>query len=940
MAQCVWLLTFEHPSDLHPVYMRFGADKQTVAWDAMGIEGLQTFLNHSLFFCPTLAHTPHIILLNPRQKVDSMPQVVHPLLSDGVEARGYQLRSLERILSFSSLMVMPTGFGKTAVEWMTMADFLRKGSNKIVLIAPTTGLVDQQRTMAVERLNLDEERIVSYTGETGPQKREALWNQATVVMATPQVIRNDAMNGIIDLAEVDLLILDEAHHATGNHAYAQVGNLYQRTNPKGRVLAATASPGSTLRNINEVRTNLNAHNLDLCKRDEPLLSDYDVDMNIHTHTVDLPRALETLITPLRTHFNEEVSHLQRLGFMPTKEYIGTNDIERAQQSASRAIQQRDVRGYDAARRVADLRRIHILINLLQTQGTQVAKAFLNRAEEEGRSGRKTNRMLALPVIHQLRLALNDVGELHPKSSIVETLVKQEITAKPEGKVLIFTEYRDSVDRIVEVLRQHEGLEPDAFIGQSSRGSQKGMTQKQQLAQLNRFRSGEINVLVATSVGEEGLDVPAADLVVLYEPVPSAVRAIQRRGRTARQRAGSVHVLIAKNTRDAYVHRASERQEENMHRLMTRLVRQKQLNETYVVSEDALEAFSVKTDTETLPAKAFLEQELVRLAPVQEEESNSIEPDIQPAKRNDNVAPPLRPDQIRPQAQASLFHFDQPAPTPAESAKLRANMDVVLNAAEEEIASLSDVRGQGEVIYIDHREARSTLPSYLKGLGFKTSFTQLPYGDLRLSERVLIERKSARDLLESVKSGRLLNQCRSLAASAQRPLLMIETGGEGQYSVHPNAVLGALAHITLDLGVPVVMVKGPLEAAHFIAVAVRQEHEALERLHRFASDSSEEHGNVRAAIARANRELEAIAQEPEASHPWLDDQREHLARCYEHTVNSLVEQAPHLKQTLMHFSPDIGRLFSATDADFTEQTGCSVEDAKQALALLHGNFTNQ
>ena len=118
----------------------------------------------------------------------------------------------------------------------------------------------------------------------------------------------------------------------------------------------------------------------------------------------------------------------------------------------------------------------------------------------------------------------------------------------------------------------------------------------------------------------------------------------------------------------------------MHRLMIRLVRQKQLNETYVVSEDALEAFSVKTDAETLPAKAFLEQELVRLAPVQEEESNSIETDIQPVKRNDNVAPPLRPDQIRPQAQASLFHFDQPAPTPAESAKLRANMDVVLNAA--------------------------------------------------------------------------------------------------------------------------------------------------------------------------------------------------------------------------------------------------------------------
>ena len=149
-----------------------------------------------------------------------MPHVVHPLLKDGVEARGYQLRSLERILSFSSLMVMPTGFGKTAVEWMAMAEFLRKGARKIVLIAPTTGLVDQQMTMAKERLNLEEERVVAYTGDTGPDKRKALWERATVVMATPQVIRNDAMNGIIDMAHVSLLIFDEAHHATGNHAYA------------------------------------------------------------------------------------------------------------------------------------------------------------------------------------------------------------------------------------------------------------------------------------------------------------------------------------------------------------------------------------------------------------------------------------------------------------------------------------------------------------------------------------------------------------------------------------------------------------------------------------------------------------------------------------------------------------------------------------------------
>ena len=904
----------------------------------MASESLQTFLNRSRRFGSSKPFTPHIILLNPRRNLTDMPHVVHPLLREGVEARGYQLRSLERILSFSSLMVMPTGFGKTAVEWMAMAEHLRKGVEKIVLIAPTTGLVDQQRTMAVERLCIDGERIVAYTGETGPDKRKALWDAATVVMATPQVIRNDASNGLIDLTRVGLLIMDEAHHATGNHAYAQVGQLYQRINPNGRVLAATASPGSTLRNINDVRTNLNAHNLDLCKRNDPLLTAYDVDMKIHTHIVDLPETLTTLIAPLKTHFNDEVEHLQRQGFMPTKAYIGTNDIERAQQSASRAIQQRDMRGYDAARRVADLRRVHILINLLQTQGTKVAQAFLNRAEEEGRNGRKTNRMLALPAVHQLRLALNDLGELHPKSPRVESLVRHELAQKPEGKVLIFTEYRDSVDRLVDLLKTHDGVHPDAFIGQSSRGSQKGMTQKQQLAQLNRFRSGEINVLVATSVGEEGLDVPAADLVVLYEPVPSAVRAIQRRGRTARQRAGSVHVLIAKDTRDAYVHRASERQEENMHRLMLRLVRQKQLNEAYVVDDEALAFFEVSTDAGVVPAKTFLESELERHASEDEAETDSIEQVIRNQPSNNRVAPALTPDQIRPQKQASLFSYESNEQARAPLVVTPANVEAVLNASDLEIDDLNEIEGDGTIVYIDHREGRSTLPAYLQGLGFETVFTQLPCGDLRLSERVLIERKTTRDLLESIKSGRLLHQCRSLKASARRPLLLVETGGEAQYSVHPNAVLGALAHITLDLGLPVMTVKGPMEAAHFVAVAASREHDALERLRSFAEQEGLAQPDVSASVAVARRELAAIEAQPDEHHPWLDSKSEHLKRCYRHAVDPLITEEN--ESIVMAFAPDLGGLFSAQPEAVVKASGCSLDEAKALVAQLHAELTSQ
>ncbi len=869
-----------------------------------------------------------------------MAQVVHEFLKEGVEARAYQLRSLERILSFSTLMVMPTGFGKTAVQWMTMAEFLRTGARKIVLVAPTTGLVDQQATMARERLNIENERIVTYTGETPPERRRERWDQATIVMATPQVIRNDAMNGAIDLAAVDLLIMDEAHHATGNHAYAQVGTLYQRTNPDGRVLAATASPGSTMRTISQVQSNLKANNLDLSKRGEALMQPYDVDMDIHVHRLDLPETLNTLVEPLHAHFNEEVDHLKRLGFLPPKEHIGSRDIEKAQQSASRAIQQRDMRGYDAARRVADLRRLHILMNLMRTQGTSVAKAFLDRAEEEGRTGRKTNRLLALPVVHALRLALRDLEELHPKQAIVEQLVHQELTAKPDGKVLVFTEYRDSVQELVALLEPHEALRPDVFIGQSSRGKQKGMTQKEQLNQLERFRSGEINVLVATSVGEEGLDVPSADLVVLYEPVPSAVRAIQRRGRTARQRAGSVHMLVTNDTRDAYVHRASAQQETNMHRLMERLVRQKTLRADFKVTAGALDAFSVEKEGATQPAKTYLMNAIASAPPTDESgPSQATHESTGTLRANDRTAPRLTAEQRRPQQQRGLFDYET-HPTQVADAFDRATMTAVLNAAEHEIQSMNSPLNVLGHVAIDHREASSTLPAYLRGLGLTVEFTQLPCGDLRLSERILIERKTARDLLASIKDGRLLRQCRSLRASATRPLLLVETGGEAEYGLHPNAVLGALAHVTLDLGIPVMMVKDAKEAAHFITVAARREIEALERLHAYATEEAADEGTVYANLATAKSELEAIERQPEAPHPWLDTATEHMGRCFEHALAPLLDQRPEWTSLIMAYSPDLGGLLAATPEAIAQKTGVGDGTATELVEALHNGFKSR
>jgi Fanconi anemia group M protein len=153
---------------------------------------------------------------------------------------------------------------------------------------------------------------------------------------------------------------------------------------------------------------------------------------------------------------------------------------------------------------------------------------------------------------------------HPKLDALTELIKK---APKDGRVMVFTQYRDSARKIVEALEDVKGARPVRFVGQASKEKDKGLTQKQQLDILERFKEGEFNILVATSVAEEGLDIPKVDLVVFYEPIPSEIRAIQRRGRTGRHATGRVVVLMAKKTRDEGFYWSSFHKERRMRKVL-------------------------------------------------------------------------------------------------------------------------------------------------------------------------------------------------------------------------------------------------------------------------------------------------------------------------------------------------------------------------------------
>ena len=155
---------------------------------------------------------------------------------------------------------------------------------------------------------------------------------------------------------------------------------------------------------------------------------------------------------------------------------------------------------------------------------------------------------------------------HPKLKKLVEIVKQEKSKNNKIKAIVFTQYRETATTICKNLNQIKDIKAKVFVGQAKRG-ETGLSQKEQKQIINEFALGKTNLLVATSIGEEGLDIPEVNVVIFYEPIPSAIRAIQRAGRTARLMKGKLIILITKGTRDETFYYASRAREKKMHKII-------------------------------------------------------------------------------------------------------------------------------------------------------------------------------------------------------------------------------------------------------------------------------------------------------------------------------------------------------------------------------------
>jgi ERCC4-related helicase len=504
--------------------------------------------------------------------------VVHPFVRPGaLRALPFQI-DLARIgLREDLLVVLPTGLGKTVIAALLAAEVLRRGPGKVLVLAPTRPLV-QQHADAFSRW-LVPMRSARFTGTVARPVREGRWENADLVFATPELVQNDLTAGRYRLEDVALVVFDEAHHAVGKYAYVAIAERYRSERPEGgRVLGLTASPGGKDERIEEVVRVLGVERIEARSRDDPGVVEYVQPVDVDLRWVDLPPESARIQGLLGEASRETARKLQKMGYLRKKPIasLSVKDLL-ALRAEIFARPGPMVRRFGPLFHQLVLLHLHHAQERLETQGIEPFLQYLSRVEAKPKPSRGDAAFLKLPGVVQARreaatFLATSRRPSHPKLDALVELVRETLERARDHppRVLVFAQYRDTIQGIQSLL-ELQGWTVGRFVGQATRDDEdRGMNQKEQARVLDGFRAGRFPILVASSVAEEGLDVPDVDLVVFFESVPSEIRAIQRRGRTGRSSLGRVAVLLTRATRDVQYQAAEVRREKAMRRIVRRL----------------------------------------------------------------------------------------------------------------------------------------------------------------------------------------------------------------------------------------------------------------------------------------------------------------------------------------------------------------------------------
>ncbi|OJJ86701.1 3'-5' DNA helicase [Aspergillus glaucus CBS 516.65] len=502
--------------------------------------------------------------------------------------RDYQFNIAQSGLFHNLLVALPTGLGKTFIAATIMLNWFRwTKSAQIVFVAPTKPLVAQQISACFGVAGIPRSQTTMLTGEAAPGIRSEEWKTKRVFFMTPQTLVNDLKTGIADPKRIVLLVVDEAHRATGGYAYVEVVSFLRRFNKSFRVLALTATPGSTVESVQAVIDGLDIARVEIRTEKSLDIREYVHSKDIETQTFEnseemvlcmdlFSRTLQPLVDQLRNlnaYWGRDPMMLTAFGLTKARQQWMASDAGR---NANMGMKAKTNAIFTVLASLAHA------IDLLKYHGiTPFYRHLLHfKSSVDGKKGGKYQRQIVQDDHYKKLMNHLDpwvknpefIG--HPKLEYLKQVILNHFMDAGEGgedsnksatKVMIFVHFRDSAEEVTRVLKRYEPMiRPHIFVGQSSAKGSDGMNQKTQLGVVEKFKKGTYNTMVATSIGEEGLDIGEVDLIACYDSSASPIRMLQRMGRTGRKRSGNIVLLLMQGKEEESYIRAKDNYEKMQH----------------------------------------------------------------------------------------------------------------------------------------------------------------------------------------------------------------------------------------------------------------------------------------------------------------------------------------------------------------------------------------
>ncbi|KAH8630173.1 ATP-dependent DNA helicase [Alternaria alternata] len=480
--------------------------------------------------------------------------------------RDYQFNIVQRGLFNNLLVALPTGLGKTFIAATIILNWFRWTTDaQIVFVAPTKPLVAQQVEACFNIAGIPRSYTTMLTGGVSTGLRAEEWKDKRVFFMTPQTLLNDLKSGYADPKRIVLLVVDEAHRATGAYAYVEVVSFLRRFNSSFRVLALTATPGADVEAVQKVIDGLDIskveirteNSMDICsyvhqrKIDKQVFQNTDeMEMCMDLYSEALQPLVNT-IAGLNAYWSKNPRDLTPFGCQQAKKKwfleVGRN-ANRGLQSTVHTI-------------FAILASISHGMDLLKYHGMGPFYIKMKEFQDEAAKTKSKYKKQVLDSDAWKKLMVRLQGWItddnfvgHPKLEYLQQVILDHFVNAGDGsnvdgapssqtRIMVFAHFRDSAEEIARILKRHHPMiRPRIFVGQAHGKNSEGMSQKDQLEAIEKFKNGEFNTLIATSIGEEGLDIGEVDLIICYDSKASPIRMLQRMGRTGRKRQGRIVML--------------------------------------------------------------------------------------------------------------------------------------------------------------------------------------------------------------------------------------------------------------------------------------------------------------------------------------------------------------------------------------------------------------